>query len=306
MRKHFGKNTSLVIIGSLFLALPVCAANEEQPAKSREDPSGQIMPDAVSQLFQWPAPQVIEAKSVTTESPEVAFPKKQCAEWVHKVIDPAWLPEKTPEPFLLRDEIDGCDVVRHVWSKQGHRIEVAQTASLFVMKLTPEDERSLGKDNQEKLNAAKELCLQVFAKQARRWAGQGTTIAVSNLAQKIASYSFREDTAPSAQTNSAILFGRPRTLNEEHTTAVQERLRVESATMAPNSSWDMTADAWRYWFRRIYWWNDGKSLRVFLPKVEGVDARADAGIGLPDYGGSIDKNWFRLPKDRSGRTLPQK
>lgn len=304
MRKRYNRRIWLFTAGVFMFALITHATPADNSTVTETPKLPQNIPDAVSNLLLWPSSSVMEGKRLSHDLIEVAYPKKQCREWLYKVIDSSWLPDKKPEPILIKNEFDDRDVVRFRWLKNGYDIEVSQTASIFVMKLTPQDGHSMGKDDKEKLNMAKELCLQVFAKQGRRWAGQGNTIAISNLAQKIASYSFREDTIQNLQGDNIILSGRPRTMKEESIDKTQNETQgqIENAS---NSEWEMTKRAWRYWFRNVYWRNDGKCLSIFFPKVED-DVSSDVGIGVPGWGGQNDKNWFRLPKDRSGKTIPVK
>lgn len=304
MYKRSNRRIWLLTMGAYALAMIPCATLAENLTATDFEKVPAAIPAAVSHLLQWPPSSVIEGKILRSDAPEVAFPKKQCSEWLHRVIDPSWLPDNEPEALFIKNEFDDCDVVHIHWLKNGYRIEVSQTASIFAMKLTPQG-HDLGKDGTERLRLAKELCLQVFAKQGRRWADQGKVIAVSNLAQKIASYSFREDTIQNPQGDNGVLFGRPRTMKEEGVAKAQSETQAQAESSAGNPSWDVTEHAWRYWFRMVRWWNDGVSMGVFFPKVEGTDARADAGIGVPDYDGRVDKNWFRLPKDELNKIVPK-
>jgi hypothetical protein len=56
--------------------------------------------------------------------------------------------------------------------------------------------------------------------------------------------------------------------------------------------WYATPESWMYWFRKVNWWNDGKSAGFFFFKVE-------AGPWIPSYAGEFDRNWFRVRKPKN-------
>lgn len=298
MKTQLGKNVWLVIMGTILFALSGCAASENKPVNPEESKFLHYIPDIFSQLFRWPSNQVIEAKSVAADSPEVAVPKAQSDQWLQRVIAPLWLPDKEAVVVFIQNEFDDCDVIHYRWVKNQYTIEVSQTASIFAMTVTAQAPDSMGKDNKEKLNAARELCLQMFVKQWRRYDDQGGSIVVSDLAEKIVSYSFRENTVQHLQGSNGVLVGRPRTMKEE--------VIDEGRNDDRSRSWDMTVDAWRYWFRMVEWRTDGKSLSIFFPKLEGRNSRSDVGVGTSGYGGYFDKRWFRLPQTRSKGTPPHR
>ncbi len=56
---------------------------------------------------------------------------------------------------------------------------------------------------------------------------------------------------------------------------------------ASNPHWDESEFSFRYWFRMVNWWNDGKNVGFYFLKVE-------EGAWLPSYCGDIDRGFFKV------------
>ncbi len=266
------------------LAVPVLAVNGGRTSNEPVDMMVAKMRDTINQLLQWPSAQDIEAKRVSADRSDVVVATNQCNAWLHKVIDKTWLPADDLTPLLLRNEMDGRDVVRYMWTTNGFRIQVAQTATIFTMRLFPDEGQIMGQDRTNRLRIARDLCRRIFAKEGRRYTDQGNAVSVSNLDEKIASYSFGADTLFEFK-DSPQLCGRPRTMEEAGVRKTDAAVNAQMDDNARNPDWYMTERAWNYWFHMVNWWNDGESIGVFFLKVED-------GAWCPDYGGSLDRKWF--------------
>lgn len=271
-----------IALTAAIVALPCSAhAAEERPAPK---PGDAEVPAAIGKfwraMFQWPSVESIREKSI----PHSEFYSKY---WLRKVIAPSWLPPEDVKPIFMKAEVDGRDVARLRWAKHGYDIQVSQTLSIFAIKLTPQDARGTGKDDREKLRCARELCLRLFYPTGTHWDGQGRPISIEKLPDKIAWYSFTENTLERRKGDKGLLLGRPRTMAEEGVTRPLG-LR-DNNPYDPN--WCQTPFAWLFWFRNVHWWNDGYSVGIYFFKEQGgpTDIRD----------GRLDRRWF----ETGGRTM---
>ena len=256
---------------------------DNKPAPTRLD---QVIRPPMDTLFQWPAPSVLNGPNrVDNDAGELAWPKKQCTEWLNKVIAKQWLPDENPDFIFIRDELEGRDVVRATWEHNDYRIEVSQTASIFATKVSPLGNRTTGMNRAEKIENAKRLCLEIFNKTCYRWSADGDKVQVKDLNQKIATYSFRPELVRHLKDDKAVC-GRPQTINEAGVKQPQNDVEALREMDPNNPNWDKTASSYSYWFRMVNWWNDGKSIGFYFLKVE-------EGAWIPSYFGDIDKNFFK-------------
>ncbi|MBW7989881.1 MAG: hypothetical protein FVQ84_07685 [Planctomycetes bacterium] len=278
---------SLSIIA--FVSTPLCFTQENEVIVHKTKPTRlvQCIHDPAYQLFQWPDQSVLDGPNrVDSDDVQVAWPKKQCFRWIQKVLNPSWLPPKDTKLIFIRREFDGRDVVRIAWERNGYNIQVSQTASIFTMKLSPVRNERTGISASQKFEKARQLCLQVFPEKGERWDHEGNKVLVNNLSMKITSnYSFRPDLFRHLKGDEAV-HGRPQTMKEAGVKSPQNDADAIREKDPNNPNWDTTASSYRYWFRMINWWNDGKSVGFYFLKVE-------EGAWIPSYWGNIDKNFFK-------------
>ncbi len=219
-------------------------------------------------LFQWPAPSVLNGPNhVDSNDNKVVWAKKQCTEWLNKVIAKQLLPDKDPEFIFIRDEFEGRDVVRATWEHNDYRIEVSQTASIFAIKISPLGNRTTGMDLAEKIENAKRLCLEIFNKTGYRWSADGDKVQVKDLNQKIATYSFRTELVKCLENDQSV-WGRPQTAHEASVSHPKDDAETRRQMDPNNPDWDYSSMSYNYWFRMVNWWNDGKSIGFYFLKVE--------------------------------------
>ena len=262
--------------------------NEVEPTKLEE-----VIPLPVQKLFNWPAQSVLRGSNrIDSSAAEVVYPKKQCLSWLRKVISPSWLPTEEIEFIFIRDEFDGRDVARISWQRNGYSIQVSQTASIFTIKMLPITNSSLGADKLQKTNKAQQICLNIFKETGVRWSedkqGVGIKVAIQDLSQKIASYSFQPELSLHLKDDGSVC-GRPKDIFEAKIQQPQpnDETEIKEQRDPNNPNWENTAYAYKYWFRMVNWWNDGNSVGFYFLKVE-------EGAWLPSYAGNIDKNFFRV------------
>lgn len=270
--------------------IPLTQAQESEHIARKIEPTKLIesFPWAVSRLFQWPAESVLNGPNrVDKDAREVAWPKKQCLRWVKRVVASSWLPPKNVELTFIRNEFDERDAVRMAWERNGYSIQVSQTASLFTIKLTPLGSKNTntGIDASQKLEKARQLCLQVFPERGQRWDQQGNAVLVRDLAKNITSYSFRLELTRHLKDDGSV-YGRPQTMKEAGVKPPQNDVEASRENDPNNPNWDKTASSYHYWFRMVNWWNDGKSIGFYFLKLEGL------GPWVPSYHGNIDKRFF--------------
>lgn len=254
----------------------------------------EVLPSPVQKLFAWPDVATLEgAGRVPADAKEVSFPRNQTQEWLHKVLAESWLPESDTPIIFLQNEFDGRDVVRMRWKHEHWHIQVSQTASIFTIKLTPINGSGTGTSSEARAKKAKEMCLNIFAKEGRRWGTQGDVISVENLNEKITRYTFESGKRLDLK---GSVWGRGKTMQEHGVRSPKSTEQTLRQRCADNPDWDMNEVAWQYWFRMVEWWNDGESIGFYFLKKE-------EGAWMPNYEGNIDRGWFKLPHDRSGRPL---
>jgi hypothetical protein len=237
----------------------------------------------VDYLFQWPSEAVLHGlKRINSDAPEVKFAKIQCDEWIRTALDKAWYPPEKTETYFLRNELSNHDVVRLAWNSHGYRIEVSQTASIFVIKLIPKDHSYLGNDVVQKMKTVRDLGVQLFNKSAyfNDSRKQGAVGVLTNLTDIIISSSFSTNCHPQVNTRGMLYLDPP--LDSELVRQTDNNMDVP---------WDMTNESYEYWFRYIYWWNNGFQIGFYFPKTEGYGARLVSRRG-PLFNIVQDKDFF--------------
>ncbi len=125
---------------------------------------------AVLMLFRWPDQAVLTGeRAVDPHSDIVAAQGKMARKWMQKVLDASWLPPENTRVFFIREEFLGRDVVRAAWERNGCHIEVAQTASLFTLKIIPPEADKAGDDKTQRFEFAKQMCRRIFNREGRMW-----------------------------------------------------------------------------------------------------------------------------------------
>jgi hypothetical protein len=245
--------------------------------------SSRNVPAIVDRLFEWPPDGVLNGNMrLSSNAPGISWPRTQCSEWVQEVLDASWRPPAEAEVYFLKGEFPGHDVVRLAWNSHGYRIEVSQTASVFAIKLVPEDHRPLGRAVAERIRAAKDLSVQIFNKtgaynDSRRQGERGT---LTNLTALIQSSSFPEDGRVCSSEDGTLYFDPPRSREAEI-----------AGSGVLSSPWEMTEESYEYWFRYIYWWSSGDQIGFYLPKTKGYGPRLVLGRG-PAFFDEYDKDFF--------------
>ena len=275
----------------VLFTMKIAYCGSEKNAANKSDPTrlDQVIRPPMDKLFQWPAQSVLSGPNrINSNDISVAWPKKQCTEWINKVIAKQWLPDKNPDFIFIRDEFDGRDVVRATWEANNYRVEVSQTASILALKVSPLESQTTGMDHTEKIENAKHVCLGIFNKTGYRWSADGEKVPLKNLNKKIETYPFNPELIKYLEDDLAIC-GRPQTVHEAGVSSPKDDAEAQRQMDPNNLDWSNSSNSYRYWFRMVNWWNDGKSVGFYFLKVE-------EGSWLPSYDAKFDKNFFRVRK----------
>lgn len=281
------KNKSVLACGFMYLTcVLVCnAQNNSTNVIPLPKSYMQAVRFSVDSLFAWPDQEVLNGpKQIRANAPEIAYAKTQCLEWIKTALDTAWCPSTNTEIHFLKKEFADHDVVRMAWNSHGFRMEVSQTHSLFAIKLMPQNQQFFGDGIIQKMHAVKDMSIQIFNKNGTFYdsrKGQIEPETLTNLTGLVESWSFVSDQVKT--TTEGMVY---RELQPG-----KERYKPESV----ETPWKMTVESHEYWFRNIYWWNNGSQIGFYFPKSKGYGARAVAFAGFL-YDDSFDKNFFRLLK----------
>lgn len=166
----------------VYMLVPTAAEENRNPAMDGASRLIEAMPAPAYWLFQWPSESVLQGPNrVDSGNPEVLIAKNQCTRWLKTVLAPSWMPPEDAQMVFIRREFDGRDVVRLAWKAHKYRVEVSQTASVFAIRLSPLDGGDTGKNEQERFEAARQLCLKLFHDTGRRWDNQGNALPIREL-----------------------------------------------------------------------------------------------------------------------------
>jgi len=248
----------------------------------------EVIPSPAYRLFQWPDDSVLNGPArIGTDSVEIKAPQLQASDWIENVLSESWQPPVDTGPLFVRAELNERDTIRLKYETHGYETQVCQTATIFTVRLCRVDGGDLGGDLSGKIEKAKELCSQLFNPTGRRWTGQGEAVPVLDLNKKIVSYSFDHDSIQSLPGDSAV-WGRPQTMAEAGVEPTRNDAEADQSNDPENQDWDKEPAAWSYWFRNVYWWNDGRSAGFYFLKIE-------VGPWVPSYESrhSPDRHWFK-------------
>ncbi len=246
------------------------------------DPKGKYPPDLVMRLLDWPTTEVINSNRIPSANmPGVTADAER---WVRMVVDRQWLPGQL-EPLCIKGEFEKRDVVRYKWMKGAYSFMVAQTSSLLTLEIRPEAGGLGGESKDQRLDAVRKLCLQVFRRTGVRHDGQGGEIEIPDFNAKLIDFSFSAENTRESPDDGSMLIGKPKTMEEEQ--VKQPETIADAEAEARNwvkPGWEKSALAWEFWFRNLHWFADRKRVVIFFVKAE-----AGSVVGGP----SLDERWFR-------------
>lgn len=274
---------AIIILTLCQLILPAmpgqASAQSITPSSLKE-----AIPSPAYYLFQWPNNSVLNGPCridplTIKNSPPLTMPDA----WIKKVLAKSWWPPASSKPIYLHGEFQERDVVRMAWEKDACRIEVSQTATVMAIKISKLDGSAWGNTANEKIETAKKLCSEIFNETEQRRTGQLELVPVPGLPEKIISFSFNPDSIHVLPEDNAI-WGRHQSMTEEN---LKPRTQEENEQddRPGNINWYLGAASWKWWFRNIDWWNDGKSVGYYFFKSE-------ADQWIPSGDNKIDRTWF--------------
>lgn len=226
------------------------------------------------QLSQWPSEKLLKSKKrLSSQSPPVKKNAAATLSWVKKIIDADWLPKEDPSLLFLRDEFQDWDTCRGTWDREGYKIQVSQTRSIFMIKLIPLDNKGTGEGFAARRKFARQLASKAFSNATSVYTWQLDRLRVSDLRERIAETSFSDMKTRMLRADQ-VAVGEPLTL-EEFNQNSPSPVKSESGKSSFN-----------YWYRNIYWWNDGNSVGFYFNKIDGPDANSMS------WASSIDRVWL--------------
>lgn len=237
----------------------------------------QAIPHFLHMLFQWPSNAETGGEArVDSKSQTVMFPGADARRWIKSVLSPEWQPDDAAEMLFLRDEFDDVDTARIRWRHEGYDIQVSQTASTMVIQVTPVAAGDAGEDTQERISTAREISNAIFAENGSiyRLTIEGEQrIPVPGVRAAILSSSFDSDEIKTLPGDGSVWHVPSRLANT---------VRNDRSDRGLADSDEMRG----FWFRNMYWWNDGRSVGFYFVKVEGVVS------WVPNFSGQRDTHWF--------------
>lgn len=256
-----------------------------------------VLPIPVLMLCDWPKSSTLSGnQSIDPEDKIALAPRKQSWDWIARVLHKSWVPPKNTRMFFLRKEIDGRDVTRVTWSHGDYRLEVSQTASIFVIRVVSYIAKTMDGDVNRRFETSRQICRQIFNNEGKMWyqdsSGARSFIVVDELNEKIADFSFDVTKIKQAMNNKMIV-GQAKSERDEGISPFHSS-EENMGNVTPDIK---SSESWCYWFRNVGWLNDGQSVSFFFLKINGP------GAWIPSYGGETDKDWFREPRDRLGRPI---
>ena len=304
-RNTFSSCTRSVAILAFAMFSTVAHAQGATQIYKKVEPTklAEAIPPAVQRLFEWPEDSILNGpKRLDSDTTyPVQFAKTSSGDSIRKVLDPSWQPPKDTKPYLIRHEFESRDTMRLRWLKDNYIVQVAETSSIFTIKITPRDGSDLGTDSVARTAIARQLCLDVFAKEGIRYTVKGDLVKIHDLNRKIASVSFDPMSIKSLD-QGATSWGEPKGQPRDGTQiaadpaeTVEKRSRDDDPA---NPNWIYTDRAWLYWFHLVFWENDGKSVGFYLAKMSGGGPTYPMGpMSLHDaslffHSPGFDPEWF--------------
>jgi hypothetical protein len=253
----------------------LAAQNEFGSPRRPPEQFGEAVPMVPRLLFRFPDPKdLADAKSRGTGKLE-GMPSDACRSWLQHCVSEDWRPEGEPDFVFIPDEYQEIDCVRLSWERNGCNLEFSQTRTVAAIKITPLNELGTGSEFEDRVRFASKYSRELFPDTGTVFRlnirGQ-VWVPVEKMREVIIENSLGVETARELQLDK-IVIGLPRP---------KRPADVEGNDLA-NS-----AETLFYWFRNVSWWNDGKSVGYYFPKVEGAES------WTPDYGGKLDLKWFQF------------
>ncbi|MFA6134092.1 MAG: carboxypeptidase regulatory-like domain-containing protein [Phycisphaerae bacterium] len=244
-----------------------------QPPQETARGVSEVLPRQVAKLTSWPTAERQAGRVVQRAASEwTVRAHRNSIEWIERVIDPRWLPENPNQTLgvklvLLHDADDGLDTSHVEWEKNGYRLRVSQTETVFYLDVTPAHGKISEGDANAKRMASRDIASSLLndVAEVKTSMGDGeVNIATGGTKRVLLASSF--DAATVKQLDDGIV-------------------AVPGPFDARNP---LDCARLNFWWYLMGWWTNGQTLGLFTLKTEG-------GAWLAGYGSSADARWFAEP-----------
>jgi hypothetical protein len=260
----------------MILIVALCGASDKTHAmdSGTQGPNPDLavftaLPNKVRPLFAWPSNDTISGgkRVLKCTNRHLLAAKGASLRWPQKVIRKQWLPTDanylSNQLIMIRDEYGPIDATHIFWEKNGYRIEVAQTKTVFAAKLTPLTSTDKVHTVTARKDLAKRLCSQLLNEYAdvRVVRPVNSELIRQNVMPRLLSASFER--------------ARIRSFSDG----------VHGQCKGPDFKDKEDYAQFNFWWRRVNWWTDGKTVGLYTLKTEG-------GQWAANYGSKLDHYWF--------------
>jgi hypothetical protein len=260
----------IIVAGQMFLAAPTPAQTSEVTDLKH------LLPSDVNLLREFSERSSPTDKSNVSDAQSkwIRRARNGAAEWVLKTIDKDSLPPDVNNlkvgMVLTQNAFGPNDVACVQWQKNGYVLQVAQTATIMLVRMRPISPSSQPATSIEtKRSLAANTAERLFRKEARiRDVETGTGKVIEK------------------QIMPELL---KRCFEDAHIQAYDNG--VHGRRRAPTNPADLTFE---YWWRCVNWWTDGNSVAFYTLKTEGGPWEAS-------YNSGLDATWFEGPPPASKR-----
>ncbi|MHC4867820.1 MAG: hypothetical protein ACYTEX_27430 [Planctomycetota bacterium] len=255
------------------LGLLFAAHDEDVGAGTQRRTVGENLPGQVAMLFAWPDLKSIPAEKIVegTENKAAKRARRSSLKWIKKVIDPNFLPPSDKELdgklTMVRDEHGPIDASHAEWEKQGYILRVTQSRTVLAISITPAGAGATvtGDTLEAKSVSAAKVCERIVADirmvKATTREKEVINIVPEGTRKVLLAKSFSEATI---------------TQYEDGIGAVAAEIDFDK---------DQDRRSHNYWWRRMAWWTNGRSLHLYTFRIE-------HSAWKPVYGASADNTWF--------------
>lgn len=254
-----------------------------------------VLPDTIYGMSRWPDASVLTGGKAMNPADDnaVAVAKNHSWRWIRRVVDASWLPPREEGMVFIRKEFGDWDLSRVAWERNGCRVEVTQTATIFLIKITPQGGVTPENDPGRQFDAARQMCQRVFVREDRIRDhddyGHSMAVVVPELNVKIADVSFDPSKTKSLPGGRGVA-GETSFFRDG-----QGERFIRSARLRRVSGLDGPGGMGLYWFQNVSWWHDGVAAVFYFARLDGWES------SWPEMGGSRDRDWFDASKRGRGR-----
>lgn len=273
----------------LVLAAQLVGDGQERPYEPVGTPKDkqtivENLPGQVGSLFKWPDLKTIPAEKIMkgTENMHTSRARGVTVPWIKEIIADRYLPEDQNDlqagMVMVKDEYDLIDATHVEWVKHGWRFQVTQSRTVFTVMITPVAEGQVVSGNTlaEKVVSAARVC----------------ATSIRDLS-KVEGHVQPINIAP--QGTMSIL--RAKTFDQGRLKECTDGLVGQPAK--PNRQEEYDRRRYGYWWRRVGWWTNGRTLGLYTFKIKG-------GAWKATYGPGRDSWWFEdQPKKTNAKTSTQ-